>query len=47
MILKVLMMLFVSTSGWLWWKLSIEQKSNANLLAEVTKLRLRLRTAGK
>jgi hypothetical protein len=47
MILNLLMLLLAGASGWLWWKLSLAQQANAQLAAEVTKLRARLRTSGK
>jgi hypothetical protein len=47
MFLNLLMLLLAGASGWLWWKLSLAQQANVLLLAEVTKLRVRLRTSGK
>jgi hypothetical protein len=47
MLLDLLMLLLVGTSGWLWRKLTLAQQANTQLLAEMTKLRVRLRASGK
>jgi hypothetical protein len=43
MLLGSVTIILVLASGWLWWKLGREQDHNAELLAEVARLRARLR----
>ena len=44
MLLGSVTTLLALASGWLWWKLGRAQDHNAELLAEVARLRARLRS---
>jgi hypothetical protein len=43
MVVPSLMLLLSLAAGWLWWKLSLAQRENELLQAEIARLRLRAR----
>jgi len=43
-LLNLLLITLAGASGWLWWKLFCAQLLNTQLQAELSKLRLRLRS---